>query len=310
MDEILVLGETDVRRLLDLDDLAAALADALRAVSDGAASVPHRTGASASGGLLAAMPGYVPGYGLAAKLVSVFPGNAGGALPTHQALVAVFDASNGAPVAVMGGAHLTAARTATTAAVAARAAGHGAPRSLAILGGGVQARAHLSAFAHIFEPPEVRIFSRRPSTLAAEHPGTLAVGSARQAVEGADVVCCCTAATAPVLDEEWVAPGAHVSSVGSGAELPPALLDRARVLVESRATVVAAPPAGAAELQGRDPATLTEVGEVLAGRAQARRSASEVTVFKSTGHAALDVAAAAVVLRRAAAGGAGTGVEV
>jgi len=313
MDSLLVLSEADVRQLLSLDDLAEALAAGLGALSEGVASVPPRIAAVSRDGLLAAMPGSVPGLGLAAKLVSVFPRNPEVALPAHQALVAIFDESTGVPLAVMGGTYLTAIRTAMTSAITTRALARPGSRSLAIVGAGAQGAAHLVAFTRLLSPGDVRIVSRqakKASALAGTHPRAVAVLSVEQAVRGADVVCCCTDAAGSVLDERWIGPGVHVGSVGTGAELPPDLLARARVFVESRTTATAPPPAGALELQGRDPSSLTEVGDVLAGRSAGRTSLEEVTVFKSTGHAVEDIAAAGVVLRRALDLGVGTTVTM
>ncbi|HLH46615.1 MAG TPA: hypothetical protein VKV25_05590 [Acidimicrobiales bacterium] len=312
MPEVLFLRDDEVRELLELDDLAAALTAALIRVSAAEVSVPPRVGARSPHGLLGAMPGWVAGMGLAAKLVTVHPGNDPAQHPTHQALVAVFDEVTGAPTAVLGATYLTAIRTAMTAAVAARALAPPGDGPVTVLGAGVQGEAHLAALAHLLPGRPVRVWSRRApaaEALAARTPGASAVGDAREAVREAAVVCCCTGAPKPVLAGGWIAGAAHVSSVGSGPELPAELLARARVVVETRA-VTAPPPAGAPELQGWDPGSLTELGEVLAGTRPGRDDPGEVTVFKSTGHAAEDVAAAAVVLRRARQAGAGTALEL
>ncbi|MGH9106921.1 MAG: ornithine cyclodeaminase family protein [Acidimicrobiales bacterium] len=308
MGDLLVLSEDDVRLALPLDELAESLTQALVALSQGAASGPPRVAATNTHGWFAAMPGYVPGLGLGAKLVSVYPQNPERGVVAHQALVAVFDEATGAPCAVMGGTYITAIRTAMTSAIAARALARPGVTSLAIVGAGAQGEAHLAALSHLLALGEVRVTSRhreRAAELAGRHPLARAVRSAEEAVQGADVVCCCSDAREPVICDEWVAPGAHVSSVGTGAELPAALLARGRVFVESR-TATSRPPVGAVELQGCAPASLTEIGEVLAGRRAGREAPGEVTVFKSTGHAVEDVAAAAVVVRRARALGAGT----
>ena len=300
MAELLVLSEEAVRRALSLDELSESLTTALISLSQDMASVPPRIAARSETGLLAAMPGYVPGLGLAAKLVSVYPGNPERGLPAHQALIAVFDEATGAPIAVMGGTYITAMRTAVTAALAARSLARQSA-SVAIIGAGAQGEAHLAAFRHMLAPARIRIASRRgqrAADLAGNCPEAVAVGSVWEAVEGADIVCCCTDAQEAVLENGWVTPGMHVSSVGTGAELPLDLLDRSRLFVESRAATLP-PPAGATELQGRDPATLVEIGAVLSGRRAGRTGDEEVTVFKSTGHAVEDVAAAAVVARHA-----------
>ena len=305
---MLLVSESEVRQVLDLDDLAEALSTALTALAAGATSVPARIAARTGAGMLAAMPGYVPGLGLAAKLVSVYPGNDGAVAPSHQAVVVAFDEATGTPTALVSGSYLTAMRTAMTSALAARVlAGPGA-LTLAVLGAGVQGAAHLIALSHLLPVGEAVIASRNPgraAELAARHPGARAVASFEEAAREADVVCCCTDATSPVLEDGWIRAGAHVSSVGSGAELPDGLVRRGRVVVESR-DATAPPPTGAVELQGIDPASLTLLGDVLAGRAPGRRSPDEVTVFKSTGHAVEDVAACAVALHRAQALGVGT----
>jgi ornithine cyclodeaminase/alanine dehydrogenase-like protein (mu-crystallin family) len=127
------------------------------------------------------------------------------------------------------------------------------------------------------------------------------------AARGADVVACCTDAREPILRREWLKPGAHVSSVGGtwGPELDAETIAAGRVFVEWRGAATSAPPAGAAELQGLDASTLTEVGEVLAGTKPGRVSPDEITIYKSTGHAVEDAAAARLVYDRAKADGVG-----
>jgi alanine dehydrogenase len=141
---VLVLSRTDTESLLDLDALRDALRPAMEDVSSGRASMPARIAAAVpSGGILAAMPAYVPtGGGLMTKLVSLFPGNAGTSLPTHQALVIVFDAESGEPLALLDGTSITTLRTAAGSALSAELLARPDARTLAILGTGVQARAH------------------------------------------------------------------------------------------------------------------------------------------------------------------------
>lgn len=315
MAEVLVLSEADVTRLLDLEELLAALGDALAALSGGRASVPPRVAASAEGGILGAMPVHLDGVALGAKLVSVFPGNHGRGRPSHQALVALFDPADGTPLAVLDGTRITAARTGAAAAVAAGALARPDAAVLAILGAGVQGRSHLEAFPLVRDLREIRVASRTPGraeALAGRHPAARAVGSFEEAVAGADVVACCTDAREPIVEAGWLAPGAHVSSVGGtfGPELDPAIVRGGRVFVEWRGAVTSPPPAGAHELQGLDPADVTEIGEVLAGNRPGRTSPDELTVYKSTGHAVEDAAAADLVYRRALEAGAGVTVTI
>jgi alanine dehydrogenase len=315
MAEVLVLSEAEVDRLLDLEELLAALGDALAGFSAGRASVPPRVAAAAEGGILGAMPVHLDGVALGAKLVSVFPGNHGRGRPSHQALIALFEPADGTPLAVLDGTRITAARTGAAAAVAAGALARPDAAVLAILGAGVQGRSHLEAFPLVRDLREIRVASRTPGraeALAERHPAARAVGSFEEAVAGADVVACCTDAREPILESGWLAPGAHVSSVGGtfGPELDPAVIRAGRVFVEWRGAVTSPPPAGAHDLQGLDPEAVTEIGEVLAGTRPGRTSHDELTVYKSTGHAVEDAAAAELVHRRALETGAGVTVTI
>ena len=311
MGELLYLSRADVERLLDIDSMLDALGKALVVFSSGITSVPPRIGARVGErGLLGAMAGYVPGIALEVKLVSVFPGNHHHGLPSHQGLITVFDEDTGTPLAVMDGSHITAMRTGGTAAVAARVLAREDASVLAILGAGVQGGSHLETFVRIRDFTEIRVASRdtdKAKALAARHPRAVVAGSFEAAVRGADVVACCTDAREPILRRDWLKPGVHVSSVGGtwGPELDAATIAAGRVFVEWRGAATNAPPAGAVELQGLDAGSLTEVGEVLAGTKPGRLTGEEITIYKSTGHAIEDAAAARLVYDRAKAEGVG-----
>lgn len=295
------LDEDEVRELLDMDELVLALRTALRSISDGSASVPPRMAAFAPAGLLGGMPGYVPGLGLGAKLVTYFRENESRGLPGHQAVIVMFDAATGGPIAVLDGAYLTAIRTAAAAAVAATALARSDVHRVAVVGTGVQGRSHVAAFTHVFPDASITIAGRTPQRVHALAEGMRAAASPdiESAVRAADVVCLATDADEPVIDRSWLGAGCHVSSVGSGREVDPGTLAAGRVFVESRTNAVQPFPAGSRELEGRDPDTLTEVGEVLNGTRPGRQSPDEITIYKSMGHAAEDIAAASVVLRAA-----------
>jgi len=312
MAPLLLLNADDVRDLIDLPSLFGPLEHALRELSAGTTSVPPRIAARAPGGFLAAMPGYIPGIALESKLVAVFPGNHDHGLASHQALIALFDEETGVPRCVMDGTVVTAVRTGATSAVAARAVARPEPRTLAILGAGVQGHSHLDAFTTMFDPAEIRVASRNAEhakALAELHPRATAT-SLEEAVRDADIVCCCTEADDPVISRDWLAAGAHVSSVGVNREVDGATVRDASVFVEWRGAAENPPPTGAAELQGLDPSTLIEVGQVLSGDHPGRRSDDELTLYKSTGHAVEDAAAARQVFDRAVAQGRGQTFEL
>ena len=301
---VLVLSEEEVRRLLDVDELIDALADAFAEVSAGRTSVPPRIAAVVpERGLLAAMPGYAAGV-LQTKLVSVFPGTE----PSHEALIALFDAKTGTPLALMDGTYVTAIRTAAASALSTRLLARQDARVLAVLGSGVQARSHLDAVTRVREFHSVRVAGR--SRERAEALGMDVAESFEAAVRDADVVCACTDASSPVLRRSWLASGTHVTSVGAsqhGPELDDATVRAGVLAVEAR--VAFEPyPAGAHELQGLDPMQAVELGELVAGTRPGRRSAEEITVYKSIGHAVEDAAAARLVYEAALREGAGTEV--
>jgi alanine dehydrogenase len=310
--DLLYLSRADVERVLDVDAMLEALAEALIVYSSGKTSVPPRVAARVEGrGLLGVMPGYVPGVALESKLVSVFPENDHHGIPSHQGLIALFDETTGTPDAIMDATFITAIRTGGTAAVAARALAREDASVLAILGAGAQGWSHLETFPRIRDFREIRIASRNPErakALAERHPHARAVASFEDAVRGADVVACCTDAREPILRREWLQPGVHVSAVGGtfGRELDEETVASARIFVEWRGAVTNAPPAGAHELQGLDPDSVTEVGEVLAGTKPGRLSRDDITLYKSTGHAVEDAATARLVYDRARAQGVGT----
>ncbi len=311
MGELLYLSRADVVRLLDVREMLSMLERALVAWSTGKTSVPPRIAArSGERGLLGVMPGYVEGIALEAKLVSIFPSNHERGMPSHQGLIALFDEQDGTPLAVMDGTYITAIRTGGAAAVAARLLARQDASVLAILGAGAQGWSHMQSFPLVREFKEIRIASRNRAhaeALATPHPGATVADSFEAAVRGADVVACCTDAREPILRREWLKPGVHVSAVGGtfGPEVDSDTVAASRVFVEWRGAAASPPPAGAAELQGIDPDSLTEVGEVLVGSKPGRLSDEEITFYKSTGHAVEDAATARLVYDRAKAEGAG-----
>ena len=311
---MLVVSRAEVERLLDLDAMLDALEDAFRALSRGDADVPPRVAARAPAGLLGTMPGRIPGT-LAAKVVTVFPGNDARGIHTHQAVIVVADESDGTPVALLDGTHITAMRTGGGAAVSVRVLARSDARTLAILGAGVQGHAHLELVPRVRDFDDIRIASRtaaHASALATRHPRARVVDSFEDAVRGADVVCCCTDAHEPVIAHAWLASGCHVTSVGGtfGPEVDAATVAAARIVVESRTAVTGVPPAGTHELQGLDPLSVAEIGEVLNGTEPGRSDQTQLTLYKSMGHAVEDCATARLVYDRAVAGGVGVHISL
>jgi alanine dehydrogenase len=313
---VLLLSKADVHELLDLDELVDALADAHADLSEGKTSMPPRIAALVSEreGLLGVMPSYLPSAGLACKLVTLFPHNRD--RETHQAVICVFDPENGTPLALMDGTYITATRTAAGSALATRLLAREDAHVLAILGTGVQAHSHARAIPRVRHVEEIRVASRdrgRAETFADEI-GAVAVATYEEAIRGADIVAATTHAHEPVVRWDWLSPGTHVNSVGLnpvGREVDDATVAQATIVVESRESAVAPPPAGAPELAGVDPQRIhAELGELVAGGTQGRRSRDEITLYKSVGVAVQDTAAAALVLRAARERSVGREIEL
>ncbi|MFF9863968.1 ornithine cyclodeaminase family protein [Streptomyces sp. NPDC013953] len=326
---MLVLGRSQVEQVLDMDALIDGLGPAMVDLSEGRASVPDRVAAVVPerDGFLAAMPGYVPSARvLMSKLVSLFPHNAGTPLPTHQALIAVFDPETGRPVALLDGTFITAARTAAASALSARLLAREDAAVLAVLGTGVQARTHARAMCRVRPVRQVRVAGRdavRAGVVAEELSAELGVEVVAaphyaSALDGADVVAAATHSVDPVVRREWLTPGVHIASVGfnqGGREVDDATVAEALVCVESRRAVLAPFPAGSNDLLFpiRDGVITpehvhAELGELLNGSRTGRSSDDQITLYKSVGVAVQDAAAAALVV--AAARERGIGDEI
>ena len=247
---------------------------------------------------------------MATKVVNVFPSNARRGLDTHQAVVLLVDPDTGRFLALLDGDSITAERTAAGSALSTDLLARPGSEVLAILGTGVQARSHALAVSRVRPFREVRIAGRSPTrarVLAVELSHELGIpvvvaGSFEEACRGADVVCATTDAGEPIVDRHWFAAGAHVTSVGFsavGPEIDAATVAAAVLVVESRATAFAGYPVGSHDLRRPLEAraideghVAAEIGELVSGAAVARTSPDELTLYKSVGVAAQDVAAA------------------
>ena len=308
---ILMLNETDVQRLLDPDALLNALAEGFKALSAGLVVAPKRNEVAVpETGFLLAMPAYQQSREVTVKLVSVFHGNEQLGLPAHQAIICLFDPQTGTPLSIMDGTYITALRTAGAAALSTRLLARADTRALAIIGAGVQARAHLAMLPRVRPFTDIRIASRHfahAEQLAASDSRARAVESIEEAARGADVVCLCTNAGEAVIRLDWLSPGTHVTSVGyrpPGGELDPRIIEHGRLFVETR-LAFEPPPAGCGELAGFDSSIGAELGEVLLGQSLGRQSHDEITIYKAMGHACEDMAAASLVYASARQEGVG-----
>ena len=301
------------------------MAAAFAAYSAGKTQTPLRVGVEPPGtsGVLLAMPCAVaepPALG--AKIVSVFRANAARGLPTVVSTYVLSDYQTGAPLAIMDGNYLTAIRTAAGSAVATRALAVPAARTLGVFGTGVQARFHVEMIRRVRRIDEVRVrgtsieksnaFARTISDSA----GLSARAASANEVSAADIVAACTTSSTPVVVAEHVKPGAHVNAVGaftpSTRELPSELIASGQVYVDTCAG--ACSEAGDLLLAVQDGAfelsrVAGEIGDVLLGTSEGRRSATDVTIYKSVGAAFLDAGTARLAYEQATRMGVGTVYE-
>jgi ornithine cyclodeaminase len=260
------------------------------------------------GRLFGVMPGAMGANApFGAKLISVFQENFAKGIQSHQGLVILFDPDSGAPVCVLHAGEITAIRTAAASAVATDALARKDARRLSILGYGEQAGTHVRAIGKVRKLESIVIWGRsseRARAFAKRMHAELdaqvdAAGSVQEAVAQADIICTVTAAVEPILKGEWVRAGTHVNVVGSGfagpAEVDNDLVVRSRFIVDSREGVL---EQGAEFLRAKkagligDEHIVAEIGQVLSGEIEGRRSAEEITVYKSLGHVVQDLASA------------------
>jgi ornithine cyclodeaminase len=323
---LLIVSGADVRRALPMSDCIDAVDRAMRALSNGGADVPLRTVMQLPGGrnFFGVMPGYLEDpRGLGAKILTIYPDNAKRGLSSHIGLVLLFDTEIGFPLAVMDAAEITAMRTAAASAVATRALARKDASHLAILGTGEQAVTHLEAISRVRSLRSVRVWGRsieKAEHFAATQGSRLSVRvevskTAEDAVKGADIVCTVTASREPVLNGAWLGRGAHVNLVGASRlnarEVDDDVVTASRFFVDSRTSA----RAEAGELKHAMDAGLVseghvlgEIGDVLSGGIVGRRGDHDITVYKSLGVAAQDLAAAHVIYERAVRDGIGTRV--
>ena len=312
-----ILNPEAVAESLSHAECIEAVDAAMRAVSRGDTIMPLRRymDIPGQGGKFTLMPGYLGElctFGV--KIVSKYPRSADSPHGSHVGAVMIFDSEEGIPLALLDGNELTAIRTSAASALATRILARADSAALAILGTGTQARHHVQALTCVRPIAEVRVWGRTGAharrlvrRLASLASASVRVcGSAREAVEGADIVCTTTSATKPVLEGEWLAPGCHVNLVGaaiaSSAEADIDVVTRSRFFVDYRASAM--DQAGELLAAIRDGAVSEshiagEIGEVLDGNAPGRRDDGEITVYKSLGVAAQDLAAACAAFRNA-----------
>ena len=307
-------------------DAAEAMKRAFAALSVGQVVAPHRMHLPAHGSEDCAllMGALLPGEAFATKIVSIFHSNAHRGLPVVSGLVTILDPETGVPAGLCDGGALTAWRTGATSGAATDLLARPESRIGAVFGSGAQARTQLLAIDAVRDLEEIRVFGPEPDAVAAmiaelssrTRADLTAATYSAAAVDDADVICTATSSSVPVFDGTLLKPGAHVNAIGTYTldrrELDLETVGRARVFVD----LVAAALDEAGELVHgieagvTNPAEWTEIGDVAAGRAAGRRDPTEITVFKTVGHAVQDAVTAALLLDAARRTGAAREIEL
>lgn len=316
---MIVLSGADVATLMPMETAIEVVAGAMVAVSVGKANLPLRSLVDVGGAnRLGIMPGALAEpacYGV--KLLSLFPDNPAEGYSSHEGTMVLFEARHGLVAAMLNAGPLTAIRTAAASAVATRALARPEASTLAIVGTGEQAGHHIDAMLAVRPVSELRIAGRstaKAEALAhkasARHPRVkISTGTDIQAaVNGADIVCTVTAAAEPILSGTWIAPGTHLNVVGSSIpslrEIDEEMVARAAVFVDYRVSTFAQAGEIIRAIEsgriGRDHVR-AEIGEVLAGTASGRTGPDEITLYRSLGVAAQDLACAVHCVEQAKA---------
>jgi alanine dehydrogenase len=325
---MLLLSETQVQALIDIDELIAALEQAHVQYSTGKAVMPVRLVVALPQiqGRITSMPGFLnEDKALGMKVVTYFQDNPKQGLPAILATIMLFSAETGKMIAAMDGSYITAIRTACASAMATKALANPQTPVLGILGAGVQARAHIQALTRVRKLEKIKLYSPSGASAAAvkqemapQVEAEIEVAqSAEEAVRDTDILVTVTTAKEPILKQEWLKTGVHINAVGSHRpdhrEIDGATVGSAKVVVDSREAIMA--ECGDLLLAIKENSIRAEhihgeIGEVLAGKKPGRSSTGEITLYKSVGIAIQDVATANVVYRKALEQGVGTNVEL
>jgi ornithine cyclodeaminase/alanine dehydrogenase-like protein (mu-crystallin family) len=313
-----LISRQQVENLLTYEDTIQILEKALGDIPTGRAITPPRVRMDIPqrGGRQVAMMGYVESCkGLGIKISTTFEIDPQYHNSSYAAIIVLHDMNKGGILAVMDASYITEVRTAAGSAVATRHLARKDSETLAIIGAGKQGRSHLKAISRVRPIKVVRVCDPSRESrekflrlVEEEIPGakTEAVGSPREAVEGADIVCTTSLSPIPVVELPWVKPGTHINAIGAWTpetrEIDSATVAAAKVVLDSRAAVL--PEAGDILIPIKEGIIAedhiyAELGEICNGSKPGRTSPREITLFKSVGSAVTDVATAVVVYQRA-----------
>ena len=328
---ILLLTEREIKPLISMNEVIEAVEAAFREKALGHAQMPPKVYLiyEQYGGDLRVMPSCLERLGVSAvKVVNSHPQNPRRFnLPTVMAVIILVDPATGAPLSIMNGTWITAMRTGAAGGVAAKYLANEKPERVGLVGAGMQARTQLMALLSIYDRiDEVRVWSRSEerrksyasemTALYGDRAEIIPVETVRDAVVDADIIVTTTPSRKPLVSDEWISEGIHITCIGADApgkeELDPAILKRARIFVDDWEQCLHSGEINVPIAEGiitRDDIS-GELGEVVAGLRPGRRSPDEITVFTSTGLAVQDAVTAKLVYEKALAKGLGRWIDM
>jgi ornithine cyclodeaminase len=326
--ETLIINQSEVSELLPMDECIDVMERALKSLAHGKDILPLRSimWLPEKKGALGLMPAYSDDLKvMGVKVVSVFPGNEGTEYDSHLGTVMLYEAEHGRLLAIIDASEITGIRTAATSGVATRLLAKENAGSLAILGSGVQARQHLAAMLAVRKIKRISVWSRtsenaRRFAKLGDRGYGISIdvkGTAEAAVKDADIICTTTASPEPILYGKWITPGTHINAVGSSVsfarELDTEVVVKSRLFVDRReSTLNEAGDFLMPKKEGAigDDHIVGEIGEILTGKVEGRKSPADITLFKSLGLAVEDVTSAEYIYRRALEKGIGKAIEI
>lgn len=314
MRQTLYIREEQVKEMLPITEAIEAVEAVFKDKAEGQVIMPPKMIVPLPGGDFRAMPAYLPRQNIAGvKVVNSHPNNREKGLPAVMATLVVIEPETGFPLAVIEATYLTALRTAAAGALGTRTLANPNPRKLAILGAGTQGRFQLLSHKLILSNLEQVCIWSLDEDLAWELKRDLeprlgveikVCPDPETAVKGANIVITTTPSRKPLVKNEWVSDGMHFTCIGADApgkqELDPAILQRARIFLDDMAQGMESGEVNVPLREGllKPEQIVGELGEVLAGKKEGRKSDNEITVFSSTGLAIQDLACGAVILRK------------
>jgi ornithine cyclodeaminase/alanine dehydrogenase-like protein (mu-crystallin family) len=309
-----ILSSADIKQALPMAECVEVMADALAARASGEVEQPLRTPFRPQG--TDAFPVWMPAYRggdeplFVVKQLCIVPGNPARGLDAHQGAVTLFNGVTGESLAFLNASALTEIRTAAVSALATRTLANENASTLAIIGAGVQAEAHLHAILLVRDIKQARVYSPRSARAFVERMDVpfdlVATASAEEAVRGADIVVTVTTANDPVVRRDWFSPGVHINAAGASTVRSQEVDDETVAAAELYVDAMQSARGEAREFQNGEPDVRGELGDVLIGKAPGRSGPAAITLFRSLGLATEDLYAADFTLRRAIELGLGT----